>query len=94
MKFGIFYEHQLPRPWKEGDEQRLFHEGIQPVMSLGWEYDESRAMSRILYPGGLEVVQTSDWAERTRTSMFSSSSNCFNRSATEKARASPAKVAA
>jgi hypothetical protein len=21
MKFGIFYEHQLPRPWNEGDEE-------------------------------------------------------------------------
>ena len=20
MKFGIFYEHQLSRPWEEGDE--------------------------------------------------------------------------
>jgi len=19
MKFGIFYEHQLPRPWKDGE---------------------------------------------------------------------------
>jgi hypothetical protein len=24
MKFGIFYEHQLPRPWNDGDEHRLF----------------------------------------------------------------------
>ena len=24
MKFGIFYEHQLPRPWNEGDE----HEAV------------------------------------------------------------------
>ena len=23
MKFGIFYELQLPRPWEEGDELRL-----------------------------------------------------------------------
>ena len=23
MKFGIFYEHQLPRPWSGGAEQRL-----------------------------------------------------------------------
>jgi alkanesulfonate monooxygenase SsuD/methylene tetrahydromethanopterin reductase-like flavin-dependent oxidoreductase (luciferase family) len=31
MKFGIFYEHQLPRPWKEGDEQRLFREALDQV---------------------------------------------------------------
>ena len=31
MKFGIFYEHQLPRPWGEGDEERLFHEALEQV---------------------------------------------------------------
>ena len=31
MKFGIFYEHQLPRPWAEGSEQRLFHEALEQV---------------------------------------------------------------
>lgn len=31
MKFGIFYEHQLPRPWSEGAEQRLFHEALDQV---------------------------------------------------------------
>ena len=31
MKFGIFYEHQLPRPWHEGDEHRLFHEALDQV---------------------------------------------------------------
>jgi len=29
MKFGIFYEHQLPKPWNEGDEQRLFQEALE-----------------------------------------------------------------
>lgn len=24
MKFGIFYELQLPRPWEDGAEQQLF----------------------------------------------------------------------
>jgi alkanesulfonate monooxygenase SsuD/methylene tetrahydromethanopterin reductase-like flavin-dependent oxidoreductase (luciferase family) len=31
VKFGIFYEHQLPRPWNEGDEQRLFQEALDQV---------------------------------------------------------------
>jgi alkanesulfonate monooxygenase SsuD/methylene tetrahydromethanopterin reductase-like flavin-dependent oxidoreductase (luciferase family) len=31
MKFGIFYEHQLPRPWREGDELRLFQEALDQV---------------------------------------------------------------
>jgi alkanesulfonate monooxygenase SsuD/methylene tetrahydromethanopterin reductase-like flavin-dependent oxidoreductase (luciferase family) len=31
MKFGIFYEHQLPRPWGEGREQQLFQEALDQV---------------------------------------------------------------
>src|SRR5262250_1118801 len=31
MKFGTFYEHQLPRPWKEGDEQKLFQNALDQV---------------------------------------------------------------
>ena len=25
MKFGLFYEHQNPKPWDEGSEHRVFH---------------------------------------------------------------------
>src|SRR5262245_17648448 len=28
MKFGIFYELQLPRPWEAGDELRLDHDEL------------------------------------------------------------------
>jgi len=41
MKFGIFYEHQLPRPWGEGREQQLFQEALDQVEladRLGIEY--------------------------------------------------------
>jgi alkanesulfonate monooxygenase SsuD/methylene tetrahydromethanopterin reductase-like flavin-dependent oxidoreductase (luciferase family) len=31
MQFGIFYEHQLPRPWTDGAEQRLFQEALEQV---------------------------------------------------------------
>ena len=31
MKFGIFYEHQLPRPWNEDSEQNLFQEALDQV---------------------------------------------------------------
>ncbi len=31
MKFGIFYEHQLPRPWAEGAEHRLLQEALDQV---------------------------------------------------------------
>lgn len=31
MRFGIFYELQLPRPWDEGAEQRMIHEALEQV---------------------------------------------------------------
>jgi alkanesulfonate monooxygenase SsuD/methylene tetrahydromethanopterin reductase-like flavin-dependent oxidoreductase (luciferase family) len=46
MKFGIFYEHQLPRPWDEGREARLFHEALEQVeladrlgIDFAWEVE-------------------------------------------------------
>jgi len=41
MRFGVFYEMQLPRPWAEGDEQRLFAEALDQVVladELGIDY--------------------------------------------------------
>jgi alkanesulfonate monooxygenase SsuD/methylene tetrahydromethanopterin reductase-like flavin-dependent oxidoreductase (luciferase family) len=41
MKFGIFYEHQLPRPWGEGDELQLFQDALTQVEladRLGLDY--------------------------------------------------------
>src|SRR6187455_1829643 len=41
MQFGIFYEHQIPRPWAEGAEQRLFQEALDQVEladKLGIDY--------------------------------------------------------
>lgn len=31
MRFGIFYEHQLPRPWTEGVELKLFQDALDQV---------------------------------------------------------------
>jgi alkanesulfonate monooxygenase SsuD/methylene tetrahydromethanopterin reductase-like flavin-dependent oxidoreductase (luciferase family) len=46
MQFGIFYEHQLPRPWHEGDEHRLFKEALEQVeladrlgIDFAWEVE-------------------------------------------------------
>jgi alkanesulfonate monooxygenase SsuD/methylene tetrahydromethanopterin reductase-like flavin-dependent oxidoreductase (luciferase family) len=46
MKFGIFYEHQLPRPWLEGAELRLFQEALDQVeladrlgIDFAWEVE-------------------------------------------------------
>jgi alkanesulfonate monooxygenase SsuD/methylene tetrahydromethanopterin reductase-like flavin-dependent oxidoreductase (luciferase family) len=41
MKFGVFYEMQLPRPWAKGDERKLFHEALAQVEladRLGYDY--------------------------------------------------------
>ena len=32
MRFGIFYEHQLPKPWNPGDEAKLFHDALEQVV--------------------------------------------------------------
>ncbi len=41
MKFGIFYEHQLPKPWDEGVELKLFQDALDQVEladKLGIDY--------------------------------------------------------
>jgi alkanesulfonate monooxygenase SsuD/methylene tetrahydromethanopterin reductase-like flavin-dependent oxidoreductase (luciferase family) len=46
MKFGIFYEHQLPRPWDDGRELQLFQEALDQVeladrlgIDFAWEVE-------------------------------------------------------
>jgi alkanesulfonate monooxygenase SsuD/methylene tetrahydromethanopterin reductase-like flavin-dependent oxidoreductase (luciferase family) len=46
VKFGVFYEHQLPRPWAAGDELRLFQEALDQVeladrlgIDFAWEVE-------------------------------------------------------
>jgi alkanesulfonate monooxygenase SsuD/methylene tetrahydromethanopterin reductase-like flavin-dependent oxidoreductase (luciferase family) len=31
MKFGVFYEHQLPRPWEEDSEYRILQDALEQV---------------------------------------------------------------
>jgi alkanesulfonate monooxygenase SsuD/methylene tetrahydromethanopterin reductase-like flavin-dependent oxidoreductase (luciferase family) len=41
MKFGIFYEHQLPRPWDVHSEYRLLQESLDQIEladGLGYDY--------------------------------------------------------
>jgi alkanesulfonate monooxygenase SsuD/methylene tetrahydromethanopterin reductase-like flavin-dependent oxidoreductase (luciferase family) len=41
MKFGMFYEHQLPQPWDENSELRLYQEALEQVEladKLGYDY--------------------------------------------------------
>src|SRR4051794_31284122 len=41
MKFGIFYEHQLPRPWEADSEHKLLQNALEQIEfadSLGIDY--------------------------------------------------------
>ena len=41
MRFGVFYELQLPKPWTEADEHRLVHEALDQIEladKLGIDY--------------------------------------------------------
>src|ERR1700740_2898091 len=41
MKFGIFYEHQLPRPWAEDSEYRLLQNSLTQIEladKLGYDF--------------------------------------------------------
>ena len=41
MKFGIFYELQLPRPWAQDDEHQLYQNALSQVEladRLGYNY--------------------------------------------------------
>ncbi|MEV6771993.1 LLM class flavin-dependent oxidoreductase [Nocardia sp. NPDC051030] len=31
MRFGLFYHHQLPKPWTEGSEERLLKESLEQI---------------------------------------------------------------
>ena len=41
MKFGVFYEHQLPRPWNEKSEYELLQNSLMQVEladKLGYDF--------------------------------------------------------
>src|SRR5438067_13013871 len=41
MRFGIFYEHQMPRPWEEGAQEKLLHDALDQIEladKVGFDY--------------------------------------------------------
>src|SRR5215470_4035000 len=45
MRFGVFYELQLPKPWGDGDEHRLFKDALaQMVLAARPGYDYAWAV--------------------------------------------------
>src|SRR5204863_9419464 len=72
MRFGVFYELQLPRPWQPGDEQRLFHEALDQVVladRLGFDYAwevEHHFLDEYSYSSAPEVFLAAAAARTTR----------------------------
>jgi alkanesulfonate monooxygenase SsuD/methylene tetrahydromethanopterin reductase-like flavin-dependent oxidoreductase (luciferase family) len=31
VRFGLFYEHQLPRPWRAGDDEQLLADALEQI---------------------------------------------------------------
>ena len=71
MKFGIFYEHQLPRPWNEESEYRLLQQSldqIELVDRLGYDYaweDEHHFLEEYSHSSAPEVFLAAA-SQRTR----------------------------
>ena len=53
MRFGIFYEHQLPRPWGPDDEHRLLKDALEQVeltdrLGIDYCWESARWPTRIM----------------------------------------------
>src|SRR5512147_2950720 len=72
MKFGIFYEHQLPRPWDNGAELQLFQDALDQVeladrlgIDYAWEV-EHHFLEEYSHSSAPEVFLAA-CSQRTRT---------------------------
>jgi alkanesulfonate monooxygenase SsuD/methylene tetrahydromethanopterin reductase-like flavin-dependent oxidoreductase (luciferase family) len=72
MKFGVFYELQLPKPWGPGDEARLFHEALEQVAladRLGYDHAwqvEHHFLDEYSHSSAPEVLLAAAAARTTR----------------------------
>ena len=56
MKFGIFYEHQLPRPWLQSSEAQLYREALEQVEladRLGIDFGEVNGLFLLRFVRGI-----------------------------------------
>src|ERR1017187_9031092 len=81
MKLGTFYEHQLPRPWKEGDELKLFQDALDQVEladKLGvdhmWEV-EHHFLEEYAHSSAPEIFLAA-CSQRTKTFALATASRC------------------
>ena len=71
MKFGLFYEHNLPRPWGPDDEQKLFNEigdQVELADKLGYQYVwqvEHHFLEEYAHSSAPEILLAS-YASRTK----------------------------
>ncbi|HUO32424.1 MAG TPA: LLM class flavin-dependent oxidoreductase [Bryobacteraceae bacterium] len=72
MKFGLFYEHQIPRPWEEGAEQKLLLDALEQIeladragMHYVWEV-EHHFLEEYSHSSAPEVFLAAA-SQRTRT---------------------------
>ena len=74
MRFGLFYEHQLPRPWDSGAEHQLFQDALAQIEladRVGFEYVwavEHHFLEEYSHSSAPEVFLAA-CSQRTRRSM-------------------------
>lgn len=72
MRFGLFWELQLPRPWDDGAEQRAFSEGLEQLVlgdQLGLDYawmPEHHFLEEFSHSSAPELLLAAA-SQRTRT---------------------------
>ncbi len=65
MKFGMFYEHQLPQPWGEDSERRLYPGGARPGGTRRQTRHRLCVGGRASLPGGiLAFLRAGDFPRR------------------------------
>ncbi|MGA2127142.1 MAG: LLM class flavin-dependent oxidoreductase, partial [Xanthobacteraceae bacterium] len=72
MKFGVFYELQLPKPWNPGDEARMFHDALEQIVladRLGYDHAwevEHHFLDEYSHSSAPEVLLAAAAARTTR----------------------------
>jgi alkanesulfonate monooxygenase SsuD/methylene tetrahydromethanopterin reductase-like flavin-dependent oxidoreductase (luciferase family) len=72
MRFGLLYEHQLPRPWAPGAELRLLHEALEQIeladrLGLHVAWSAEHHFREEAAHGGAPAVFLAAAAARTRS---------------------------
>src|SRR2546427_1229828 len=71
MDFGIFYEHQLPRPWAEGAEERLIRDALEQVeladrLGIGYAWEVEHHFLEEYSPPPAPEVSLAGASQRTK----------------------------